>query len=204
MIISTGAATLGEIEEAVVAARDGGCSDLTLMLCTSSYPAKPEDTHLARLRALKDLFGTKVGLSDHTQGIYTSLAAVALGADFIEKHVILDRNWGGVDSEFSIEPSELQQLVLGAKEVASSIGNSSSWRKISESESLRHRPSIYVTKRVLKGDLVSLENVRTVRPSGGLEPKHIPMVIGRKFLFDLDVGTPLDWSLISNQDKQQE
>jgi len=204
MIISTGAATLGEIEEAVVAARDGGCSDLTLMLCTSSYPAKPEDAHLARLRALKDLFGTKVGLSDHTQGIYTSLAAVALGADLIEKHVTLDRNWGGVDSEFSIEPSELEQLVLGAKEVASSIGNSSSWRKISESESLRHRPSIYVTKRVLKGDLVSLENVRTVRPSGGLEPKHIPVVIGRKFLCDLDVGTPLDWSLISNQDEQQE
>ena len=112
MIISTGAATLGEIEEAVVAARDGGCSDLTLMLCTSSYPAKPDDTHLARLRVLKDLFGTKVGLSDHTNGIYTSLAAVALGADFIEKHVTLDRNWGGVDSEFSIEPNELEQLVL--------------------------------------------------------------------------------------------
>lgn len=200
MIISTGAATLGEIEEAVDAARDGGCKDLTLMLCTSSYPAKPEDTHLARLNVLKDLFNTKIGLSDHTKGIYTALAAVALGAEFIEKHVTLNRGEGGVDSEFSIEPHELTQLVLGAKEVVCSIGDSSSWRKVSESESLRHRPSIYVTQKVSKGETVTLENVRTVRPSGGIEPKFLPMVLGRRFLCDSDLGTPLNWSMISNNE----
>ena len=200
MIISTGAATLGEIEEAVDAARDGGCKDLTLMLCTSSYPAKPEDTHLARLNVLKDLFNTKIGLSDHTKGIYTALAAVALGAEFIEKHVTLNRGEGGVDSEFSIEPHELTQLVIGAKEVVCSIGDSSSWRKVSESESLRHRPSIYVTQKVSKGETVTLENVRTVRPSGGIEPKFLAMVLGRRFLCDSDLGTPLNWSMISNNE----
>jgi len=200
MIISTGAATLGEIEEAVDAARDGGCKDLTLMLCTSSYPAKPEDTHLARLNVLKDLFNTKIGLSDHTKGIYTALAAVALGAEFIEKHVTLNRGEGGVDSEFSIEPHELTQLVLGAKEVMCSIGDSSSWRKVSESESLRHRPSIYVTQKVSKGETVTLDNVRTVRPSGGIEPKFLPMVLGRRFLCDSDLGTPLNWPMISSNE----
>lgn len=197
LIISTGAATLGEIEEAVEAARSSGCSDLTLMLCTSSYPAKPQDAHLARIDVLKDLFGTKVGLSDHTHGINTSLAAAALGSEYIERHVTLDRKDGGVDSEFSLEPAELKQLVLGVREVSSAIGNTQTWRKPAESESLRHRPSIYVTRKVTRGEVVSTDNVRTVRPSGGIEPKYLPTVLGQVFVCEADLGTPLNWSMIS-------
>lgn len=197
LIISTGTATVGEIEEAVTAARESGCQDLTLMLCTSSYPAVASDAHLARLGILKDLFEVKVGISDHTRSIYVSLAAVALGASLIERHVTLDREAGGIDSNFSLNPAELKELVKASKEVEQSIGNKFSWRKSSEAESLRHRPSIHVTKKVNKGEKVSLDNVSTLRPSGGLEPKNLPRVIGKFFTRDADMGTPVSWELVS-------
>jgi pseudaminic acid synthase len=196
MIISTGTATLGEIEDAVEAARAGGCSKLTLMLCTSSYPAKPIDTHLARIRTLQDMFDVEVGLSDHTKGINVAIGAIALGATLIEKHVTLDRNDGGVDSAFSLEPHELSALVIAAEEVSSAIGNSYTWQKNAESESLRHRPSIYITDSVSVNQTITLANIRTVRPSGGLEPKHLEQVLGRKYAKAANMGTPLSWDMI--------
>ena len=197
LIISTGTATIGEIEEAVTAARQSGCKDLTLMLCTSAYPAVASDAHLARLEILRDLFEVKVGISDHSKGIYVSLAAVALGATLIERHVTLNREAGGIDSNFSLNPLELNELVNASKEVEQSIGNEFSWRKSSEAESLRHRPSIHVTQKVFKGEKVSLKNVNTLRPSGGLEPKNLELVLGKFFTQDAEMGTPMSWALIS-------
>jgi N-acetylneuraminate synthase len=196
MIISTGTATLGEIEDAVVAARLGGCNELTLMLCTSSYPAKPIDTHLARIRTLQEMFDVEVGLSDHTMGINVAIGAIALGATLIEKHVTLDRNDGGVDSAFSLEPHELAALVIAAEEVSEAIGNSHTWQKSAESESLRHRPSIYITDSVSTNQTITLANIRTVRPSGGLEPKYLDQVLGRKYSKEAKMGTPLTWDMI--------
>lgn len=196
LIISTGTASIAEIGDAVSAARGAGAHDITLLVCTSSYPAKPEDAHLRRIPALQDLFGTKVGLSDHTMGIGVSVAAVALGATVIEKHVTLDRNDGGVDSAFSLEPAELAALVLETRAASLSLGSASQWEHDAESESLRFRPSLYVAVDVKAGDAVTHENVRSVRPSGGLAPKNLPLVIGKTFRKDAPAGTPVSWDLI--------
>ena len=195
MIISTGTATLTEISEAVETARSGGCRSLTLLLCTSSYPAKPEDSNLSRLGLLSKMFDVEIGFSDHTLGINNSVAAVALGARVIEKHVTLNRNDGGVDSAFSIEPHELGDLVRAAYEVELAIGRPDQWSTKAEAESLRHRPSLYITKAVRAGDAITPENVRSVRPSGGLEPKFSSLVMGKKFLRDAKMGDPLSWDL---------
>jgi pseudaminic acid synthase len=196
MIISTGTATLAEISEAVEAARRGGCQSITLLLCTSSYPAKAEDSNLSRLGLLSKLFDVEVGFSDHTLGISNSVAAVALGARVIEKHFTLKRSDGGVDSAFSIEPHELRQLVDAASEVELAIGRPDQWSTQAEAESLRHRPSLYVTKNVSAGEAITSENVRSVRPSGGLQPKFIGLVIGKSFTRDAKMGDPVSWDLV--------
>lgn len=196
LIISTGTASLGEIELAVRTARANGCSDLTLLLCSSSYPANPEDVHLSRLQTLRALFNVRVGYSDHTLGIPVALAAVALGATVIEKHFTLDKSDGGVDSAFSADPAELSQLASGSREVAAALGSTSSWLTAAESESLKHRPSLYVTRSVKAGEVVSAENVRSVRPSGGLPPTHWGAVQGLTFRKDFEAGTPLSWNMI--------
>lgn len=197
MIISTGTARLDEIAAAVSAARMAGCKDLTLMVCTSSYPALAEDSNLSRMKVLKEVFNVRVGFSDHTKGINVALAAIALGADFIEKHVTLNRADGGVDSDFSAEPGELKQLVLGAKEVSASIGKPHLWGLENEAESIKHRPSLYISKDVEVGELISPENVRSVRPSGGLDPKYIDICIGMRFTKAAHMGTPLGWGLVT-------
>ena len=196
MIISTGTATLGEIEDAVAAARNGGCLDLTLMLCTSSYPALPADTHLARIAILKNLFNVDVGLSDHTKGINVSIAAIALGAQYIEKHVKLDKNDIGVDSTFSINAEELASLVAANQEVVDALGNAFTWRKSTELESLRHRPSIYITRNVKKGEVVTSQNIRTIRPSGGLKPKYFDSLLGKRFSRNAEIGEPATFDII--------
>jgi N-acetylneuraminate synthase len=193
MIISTGTASLEEIEEAVDAARGQGCEDLTLLVCSSSYPAKPANVHLARLEALRKQFGVRVGYSDHTLGVNVSLAAVALGAEIVEKHFTLDKVEGGVDSAFSADPEEMRLLAAGSKEVALSLGVSDAWSTEAESESRRLRPSLYLSMDVKKGEVVSAKNVRSVRPSGGLAPKEIINSLGSKFREDLPAGTPLAW-----------
>ena len=196
MIISTGTASIAEIDEAVQAARRGGANDITLLICTSSYPAKPEDANLIRIKTLADLFGTKVGLSDHTMGTAVSVAATALGARVIEKHVTLDRNDGGVDSAFSLEPHELKALVEDTRAAAVSVGSTSAWSHDAEAESLRLRPSLYIAEDVKAGEAVTDANVRSVRPSGGLPPKELPRVLGKVFREDAVKGTPLSWDLL--------
>jgi N-acetylneuraminate synthase len=196
VILSTGTATLSEIETAVGAARAAGCEDLTLLVCSSSYPAAPEDVHLNRLVELKRRFAVQVGYSDHTLGTSISLAAVALGAKVIEKHFTLDKRDGGVDSAFSADPGELARIVTESKSVAASLGRSDIWSTPAEFESLRLRPSLYVCEDVGAGDLVNSTNVRSVRPSGGLEPKEYAQALGRRFIRSVDRGTPLSWDLI--------
>jgi len=196
LIISTGTASLGEIELAVSTARANGCSDLTLLLCSSSYPANSVDVHLTRLQTLKALFNVRVGYSDHTLGVPVALAAVALGATVIEKHFTLDKSDGGVDSAFSADPKELSELVRGSIEVAAALGSPSSWLTAAESESLKHRPSLYVTRSVKAGEFVSIDNVRSVRPSGGLPPHDWFTVEGLAFKGDFEAGTPLSWGMI--------
>ena len=198
LILSTGTASLSEIDEAVRAATSAGAHKITLLVCSSSYPAEPKDTNLARLSVLREAFGLSVGLSDHTPGIGVAIAAVALGATLIEKHVTLDRIDGGVDSDFSITVSELSSLVTESKRAFESIGESHRWQTQSETTSLRLRPSIYITENVRRGDLISESNVRVARPSGGLSPKHYPEVLGRRFSRDLKFGQPLDWSQIDS------
>lgn len=197
VILSVGTASIAEVAMAVDAARSGGCDDLTLLACTSSYPARPDDANLRRIPVMAEMFGTKVGLSDHTPGIGVSVAAAALGATVIEKHFTLDRADGGVDAAFSLEPTELRQLVDGCDAAARALGSASTWTTPAETESLRLRPSLYVSEDAQAGDLVSHANVRSVRPGGGLPPSDIDRVIGREFRAGVRKGTPLSWDLLT-------
>ena len=190
-IISTGATQLDEIEEAVSAFLSTGNEDLTLLVCTSSYPAEPNEAHLNRISTLKNAFSVNVGISDHTLGIGVSIAAIALGATVIEKHITLKRSDGGHDSAFSMEPSEFEQLVLEGNNAKLSLGNLE-WKIMdSESESRRLRRSLYVVSDVLMGEVLSPINIRAIRPGAGLKPKYFNEVIGRKFNKNLKAGTPL-------------
>ncbi len=197
VILSVGTASIGEVAAAVDAARLGGCADLTLLACTSSYPAIPDDANLLRMPTMRELFDVKVGLSDHTLGVGVSIAATALGATVIEKHVTLRRSDGGVDAAFSLEPEELRLLVDGCDAAARAIGSPSAWATEAESESLRLRPSLYVASAASAGEKATGTNVRSVRPSGGLAPVEIDRVIGRTFAHDVEIGTPVSWDLFS-------
>jgi len=196
VIMSVGTATIAEVAAAVDAARSAGGEDLTLLACTSSYPARPEDAHLRRMAAMRDLFGVKVGLSDHTLGIGVSVAAATLGARVIEKHVTLRRSDGGVDAAFSLEPQELAELVRSCRDAVAALGSASAWSTAAETESLRLRPSLYVSADVRAGDTVTADNVRSVRPSGGLPPADYDLVLGRRFRVDAALGTPLAWGML--------
>ena len=197
IIMSTGMATLQEIDAAVSAARDGGCSELILLACTASYPALAKDAHLSNISLFEQAFGVPVGLSDHTRGIGVSIAAVALGAVCIEKHVTLDRADGGVDSEFSLNPSELAMLTLETEAARlSSISPARVGPTESEQAVLRLRRSLYVVEDVRAGDSLTRENVRSIRPSGGLATDQIDIALGRTFRRDVARGTPLTWDLI--------
>jgi len=198
LIISIGTATVDEVAAAVGAARQGGGEglDLTLLACTSNYPASPDDANLLKMPMLREMFNVKVGLSDHTMGIGVSVAAAALGATVIEKHVTLRRADGGVDSAFSLEPDELAQLVEATDAAARALGSPDVWATAAEQESLRLRPSLYVAEDVRAGDVATAQNVRSVRPSGGLSPGEIDRVLGRTFAVDAAPGTPLRWELL--------
>ena len=197
IIMSTGMATLGEIEAAVGAARDGGCSELILLACTSSYPALPQDVRLRNISLLEAAFGVPVGLSDHTRGIGVSIAAVALGAVCIEKHVTLDRADGGVDSEFSLNPEELTLLTHEADAARLSCLNPPKvGPTTSEQAVLALRRSLYVVADVRAGDTLTRANVSSIRPSGGLATDLIEIALGRTFSVDVPRGTPLTWDLI--------
>jgi pseudaminic acid synthase len=196
LIISTGMATLREITAAVEAAHGAGATDVTVLSCTASYPAPPEQSNLRRIPALAQALGLPIGLSDHTLGIGVPIAAVAYGAVLIEKHVTLDRADGGVDSAFSLEPAELAALVREAERAWRALGTAQIGPTEAEKESLRFRRSLYVVADVVAGEPVTGDNVRSIRPTGGLEPDLIGTVLGRVFRSDAAKGTPLTWDLI--------
>ena len=196
IIMSTGATEWHEIEEAVQVVRKTGNTDLTLLLCTSSYPATPSDSHLSRIQSLKNEFQCNVGLSDHTLGIGVSVAAIALGAQAIEKHLTLRREDGGADSEFSMEPDEFASLVKEGSAAALSIGEPNWEIQQSEHESRRLRRSLYVVKAVGVGEEVTHENVRAIRPGGGAAPRILGDMIGKKFKESHSEGYPFTESLV--------
>ncbi|WP_412738960.1 pseudaminic acid synthase [Krasilnikovia sp. MM14-A1259] len=196
VILSTGMASVAEIGAAVDAARGAGCTDLVVLSCTASYPAPPQESNLRRIPVLAETFGVPVGLSDHTLGIGVPVAAVALGACLIEKHVTLDRGDGGVDSAFSLEPHEVAALVTESERAWQALGTTRIGPTAAERESLRFRRSLYVVADVRAGDVVTGANVRSIRPTGGLAPDAIGTVLGRTFRHDAAKGTPLTWELI--------
>lgn len=196
LIISTGMASIAELDESVQAARQAGCRDLVLLKCTSTYPASPANSNLLTIPHLRELFGCEVGLSDHSMGVGVSVAAVALGATVIEKHFTLDRSAGGVDASFSLEPGELGSLVVETERAWQAMGQVRYGATQAESKSLMYRRSLYVTRDMQAGELFSADNVRAIRPGLGLAPKHYDALLGRRARQALKRGTALDWALI--------
>ncbi|GAA2820565.1 pseudaminic acid synthase [Kribbella solani] len=196
IIISTGSATLTDIDAAVRAARSTGNEQIIVLSCTASYPAPPEQSNLRGIPVLRDALGVQVGLSDHTMGIGAAVAAVALGATVIEKHVTLKRIDGGVDSAFSLEPWELESLVESTRVAQLALGEPVIGPKQAEQNVLRFRRSLFVTTDVRAGDPITPDNVRSIRPAGGLAPDLYPQVAGRPFRTDAKAGTPLTWDLL--------
>jgi pseudaminic acid synthase len=191
LIISTGLATLAELEQAVVAAREAGCLDLVLLKCTSTYPASPTSTNIRTIPHLRELFGCEVGLSDHTMGVGVSVAAVALGATVIEKHFTLSRTDGGVDSAFSLEPHELAALVQESERAWQALGGVRYGPTEAEQKSLAFRRSIYVAADIVEGEAFTSENLRIVRPGHGAPPYLLEQLLGRPARRSYQRGTPL-------------
>jgi pseudaminic acid synthase len=196
LIISTGMATVADLDETVRAAREAGCRELILLKCTSTYPATPENSDLRTIPHLRELFGCEVGLSDHTLGVGVAVASVALGATIVEKHFTLKRTDGGVDSTFSMEPAELLALVVETKRAWQALGHISYGAKEAEKVSMVFRRSIYVTRNLEAGDVLTPENVRCVRPGYGLPPKYYEVLIGKRVKAAVPRGTALTWDLI--------
>jgi len=193
IIVSTGAATPADIDLAVRTIRQTGNESIIVLGCTSSYPASPEQTSLGSLRLIRDTWDVVTGLSDHTLGIGVALAGVALGAALVEKHVTLARADGGVDAAFSLEPAELASLVIESERAWQASRTARLGPAASEAESQRLRRSLWVVADVKRGDLVSDDNVRSIRPAGGLEPRHLDDIRGMVFRQDVARGTPLEW-----------
>lgn len=196
MIISTGMATMMEIAEAVDTATANGCTNLTLLKCTSSYPATPENTNLVTMPELGRMFGCNYGLSDHTLGTGVSVAAVALGGTVIEKHFIIDRSAGGVDSAFSLEPTEFTQLVEETIRAQQSLGHVHFGGTQSEMAGRKKRRSLYIVNDLKAGDMLTRDNLRSIRPGLGLAPRHYDTLIGRRVGRDVRCGTPAAWELL--------
>ncbi|MBW2559305.1 MAG: pseudaminic acid synthase [Deltaproteobacteria bacterium] len=196
VVMSTGMATVDELEEAVQVARDAGCRDLVLLKCTSSYPADPSDSDLRTIPDLARRFDCLAGLSDHTLGIGAACASVAFGAAMIEKHFTLSRTDGGVDVAFSLEPDELRVLVEETGRAWRALGTVSYKRSAAEERSLAFRRSLYVVKDIRVGEQFSESNVRAIRPGYGLAPKYLDAVLGKRATQDVMRGTPLSWDLL--------
>ena len=202
LFMSTGMATAEEISEALAVANDNGAGDICLFHCISGYPTPVEAANLATLVDLKDRFGVKVGLSDHTVDSGVAALAIALGAEVIEKHLCLSREEGAVDSAFSLEPDEFAEMVHKCHEAASAIGNIQYGPTAVEAESLRFKRSLYIAENIRAGDLFSSENLRSVRPSGGLHVKYIDDIIGKKAASDYAKGTAMSWDMVVGAPKE--
>ncbi|MGN0938042.1 MAG: pseudaminic acid synthase [Selenomonas sp.] len=196
LIASTGMATVAELDELVRTARENGCPDVTLLKCTSSYPASPAGTNLRTLPHLRELFRCRVGLSDHTLGIGAAVASIALGATVIEKHFTLARKDGGVDSAFSMEPEEFAQLVRECRTAYEALGEISYGSQEQEKASLVFRRSLYVVKDIKKGERFTEKNLRSIRPALGLPPKYYDVVLGKRASQDVARGTALAWEMV--------
>jgi pseudaminic acid synthase len=199
MIMSTGMATAGEIDEAVRAAREAGCRDLVLLKCTSTYPATADNTNISTIPHMRTLFGCEVGLSDHTMGCGVSVAATALGASVIEKHFTLRRADGGVDSSFSMEPTELRQLREETERAWQAVGQVSYGPTAAELKSLAFRRSLYIAQDLQAGDVLTRQNLRSVRPGFGLAPKHLDSLLGQRIGQAAPAGTPMSWALLTGK-----
>ena len=196
VIISTGMATISELYEAVTTLQEVGCEQFALLKCTSTYPATPENSNVLTIPHMRKLFNCEVGLSDHTMGIGASVAAVSQGATVIEKHFTLNRDDGGVDSAFSMEPNEMKQLVLETERAWQSLGKIKYGLSDVEKGSLTFRRSLYISKDMKKGDILTEKNLRIVRPGMGLEPKYYGLILGRKVNMDVKKGTAVKWEII--------
>lgn len=196
LIMSTGMATAGEIDEAVRAAREAGCHDLVLLKCTSTYPATADNTNVSTIPHMRTLFGCEVGLSDHTMGCGVSVAAIALGATVIEKHFTLRRADGGVDASFSMEPTELRQLREEIERAWQAVGQVTYGPIAAELKSLALRRSLYIAQDLQPGELLTRDNLRCVRPGFGLAPKHLDSLLGQRVGQAVKAGTPMAWSLL--------
>ena len=194
IIMSTGMATLSEIEEAVMAAREAGCQQLALLKCTSAYPAPPEEINLKTIPHLAEAFNVVVGLSDHTLGIAVPVAAVALGAKIIEKHFTLSRSIPGPDSAFSLEPHEFKAMVEAVRTVEKALGEVNYQVTEKEAASRIFRRSLFVVEDVKEGEVFTDKNVRSIRPGNGMHPRYLQIVLGGRASMAIQRGTPLDWS----------
>ena len=197
MIISTGMATIAELDECVRTVREAGCKDLILLKCTSAYPASPENSNLATIPHMKQLFNCQVGISDHTLGIGVSVAGVALGATVIEKHFTLSRSDGGVDSAFSVEPAEMAVLVEEINRAWEAVGKIYYGQTDNEKESLKFRRSLYIVNDMKAGDIITKENLRVIRPGLGLPPKYYEILLGKRVKIDTKKGTPVSWNILA-------
>lgn len=196
VIMSTGMASQSELAEAVEVLRAHGCQQLILLKCTSNYPAEPVDANLRTIAHLAELFQCQAGLSDHCTGIGVAVAAVALGATVIEKHFVLDRSEGGVDAEFSLEPVELKMLVDETRRAQLALGCVHYGVTNREVASRRHRRSLYIAADLQAGDVLTAENVRSIRPGLGLAPKYLPLLLGKTVKQAVARGTALSWDLL--------
>lgn len=196
LIISTGMASIAELDDTVKTAREAGCKDLILLKCTSTYPAKASNTNILTIPHMRELFGCEVGLSDHTMGVGVSVASVALGATVIEKHFTLSRADGGIDSAFSMEPVEMAQLVQETERAWQAMGCVSYEASEAEKKSILFRRSLYVVKDLKAGDVITAENVRAIRPGLGLATKYLDVLLGKVLIKDVARGTALSWNLL--------
>jgi len=195
--MSTGMASEEEIAEAVEAASGAGATQIALLKCTSAYPAPPEEANLLTIPELARRFGCPVGLSDHTMGIAVPVAAVALGASIIEKHLCLRRADGGPDSAFSLEPAEFKAMVEAVRTAEKALGSVQLVPGLHEANSRKFRRSLFVVEDIKKGDLFTKQNVRSIRPADGLHPRHLDEVLGRRAACDVERGTPLSWAMVA-------
>ena len=197
MIVSTGMASVAEIDEAVRAARDAGCDQIMLLKCTSTYPATPENSNVSTIPNMRAAFGCPVGLSDHTMGCGVAIASVAMGAVLVEKHFTLRRADGGVDSAFSLEPEEFSTLRVETERAWQSIGHVTYGGTLEEEKSRAFRRTLYISRDMKAGEVLSRDNFRIVRPGFGLAPKYFDTMLGKRINKDAVAGTPLSWDLLA-------
>lgn len=196
MIISTGIGTVEEIGDAVQACRRMGNDEICLLKCTSEYPAKLEDANLLTMQDMKHRFGTEVGVSDHTMGNEVSLAATAMGGHVIEKHFILDKKIGGPDASFSLTPDEFRELIVSVRKIEQALGTIHYQLEDKPVGSRKYARSLFVVEDVQEGDVITKENVRSIRPADGMKPKHLKDILGKKFVTAVTKGTPLKVEMI--------